>query len=422
MTSEGDSSRDDQSPRSSFIRIAGAGTTFQAGSAAIDSATIMSALVLQLTGSVIAVGAVPAILRFGWLFPQFFVGYFASRSASSMRYYVVGAFGRAAVIAALAVVLAIGATWPALFLSVAVLGLWTLYAFVSGIVAVPYNDIVARAIPSDLRSRLLATRFLGGGILALFVAAAANSLIEQFSFPQSFAAVFALSAALMIVSSAIFVSIPEPVRPVAGRKSDQSFGQYFTKGINTYRSHATFRRFVHAQWCGGVVLMAMPFYVVQANQSGLNLDRIALLLGAQALGALLSNPLWGWWGDRIGKRSLMRAVTTGRMVPPALVLLTSIGGFEFGLLPVYAVVFFVLGALSNGLTIAVIGLLMEISPNDQRPAYAGYFNALTAPAFLLPFVGGFIVQFSGIVVVFGLSIVFAIAQTVLIGKLRTHQL
>lgn len=36
--------------RSRFARVAGAGITFQAGSAAIDSATIMSALVFQLTG------------------------------------------------------------------------------------------------------------------------------------------------------------------------------------------------------------------------------------------------------------------------------------------------------------------------------------------------------------------------------------
>jgi len=56
-----------------FKSVAIAGISFQAGTAAVDSATIMTALVFQLTGSTVVVGAVTAILRFGWLFPQLFV-------------------------------------------------------------------------------------------------------------------------------------------------------------------------------------------------------------------------------------------------------------------------------------------------------------------------------------------------------------
>jgi len=66
-----------------FTHIAIAGITFQGGSAAVDSGTIMAALVFQLTGSSLAVGAVTAVLRFGWLFPQLFVGFLAERRASS---------------------------------------------------------------------------------------------------------------------------------------------------------------------------------------------------------------------------------------------------------------------------------------------------------------------------------------------------
>ena len=50
----------------------------------------------------------------------------------------------------------------------------------------------------------------------------------------------------------------------------------------------------------------------------------------------------------------------------------------------FVVVFFILGAVGNGRTIAYLGYLMEISPDDRRPAYSGYFNALVAPAALLP--------------------------------------
>ncbi len=251
-----------------FASVAAAGVTFQAGSAAIDSATIMSALVFQLTGSPLVVGAVTAILRFGWLFPQLIVGFLAQRSGSSMQYYVIGAFGRASCMALLALILFIGADWNAVQLSIMVMVLWTAYAFISGIVAVPYNDIVARSVPSELRSRLLATRFFGGGVLALGIVAIADRLVGNMAFPISYAAIIAIASALMFLSSIVFTVMGEP--EVTNRRANKSsFFQYLRDGIEVFNTDRKFRMFVYAQWCGGAVLMAMPFYVVYAILCGL---------------------------------------------------------------------------------------------------------------------------------------------------------
>lgn len=402
--------------RRKFVHVASAGVTFQAGSSAIDSATIMSALVYQLTGSALAVGAVPAILRFGWLFPQFFVGFLAARSGSSMRYYVIGAFGRAAAIAAIAGALYAGAAWSGVALGWTVLALWTVYAFVSGIVAVPYNDIVARAIPSERRSRLLATRFFGGGVLALAVVALADGFVAALAFPLSYAAIFALAAGLMLVSSTAFVSMGEPAAP-STRKAPNTIAEYFRGGLAVFRRDKTFRRFVFAQWCGGAVLMAAPFYVVAAEQAGLSLQHVPLLLGAQTVGALLSNFLWGWWGDFKGKRSLLLAVAGSRMVPPAMMLAIGFAPMLELSIVLFLAMFFLLGAIANGLTIAVIGFVMEVSPADARPQYSGYFNALTAPAFLLPLMAGGIVHVAGTDAVFALSVLAAFMQTYFVSRL-----
>ena len=76
--------------------------------------------------------------------------------------------------------------------------------------------------------------------------------------------------------------------------------------------------------------------------------------------------------------------------------------------------FFVLGALANGLTIAVIGFLMEISPDDRRPAYSGYFNAITAPAFILPLLAGVLASMFGLLTVFAISMVAALLQSTIL--------
>jgi len=397
-----------------FKRVAIAGISFQAGSAAIDSATIMSALVYQISGSSVLVGAVTAILRFGWLFPQLIVGFLAQQSGSSMRYYVIGAFGRATAMALMALVLWTGADWPRGWLTLAVMVLWVCYAFISGIVAVPYNDIVARSVPGKRRSRLLATRFFGGGVLALIVVVIADKMVSGLVFPLSYAAIIALASGLMFISSTVFTLMGEP-QTTHKPPAKPGFFQYLREGVGVFKANRRFRLFVFAQWCGGAVLMAMPFYVVAAQNSGFDLERVALLMGAQTTGALVSNFLWGWWGDHLGKVSLLKVIALGRIFPPLAVLLLTAGlvpqnnTFLF-----FLTVFFVMGALANGLTIAVIGFLMEISPDDQRPAYSGYFNAITAPAFLLPLLAGGLVLLFGLPLVFALSLLAALVQTVLL--------
>lgn len=406
--------------RRRFWRIATAGIFFQGGAAAVDTSTIVAALVHGLTGSPTAVGAAAAIARYGWLFPQLFVAYFAQCRRRRMPFYMLGAFGRVACLLGVAVVVALSGPPPGGLEIGVFFALWTLYAFVSGIVAVPYNDIVARAVPSVGRSRLLAIRFFGGGLLALGVAGAAHRLLDITPFPGGHAAVVGLGALLLLVSAASFVSAGEPDAPPSPQPS--GFGRFLKEGFGVYRTDSRFRLFVHARWFEGAAAMALPFYVVQATVSGVGAAEVAMLLGAQTTGALVSNPLWGWWGDRIGKRPLLEGVAALSVLAPGLALAWPAAEAAAPALIWFGVVFFMLGVVGNGSTIAQLGYLMEISPDDRRPAYSGYFNAIVAPAALSPLAGAAFVEGVGLLAVFLASAVAAFFQFVAVRRLRRLEL
>lgn len=408
-------------PRRSFRRIGAAGVFFQGGAAAMDSATVMAALVQGLTGSVMAVGAAAAIARAGWLVPQLFVGYAAQRSQRRMPFYMVGAFGRAGCLAALAVLLWLDAALPITAVVTLFFVLWTLYAFIGGIVAVPYNDIVARSIPSERRSRLLAIRFFGGGVLALGVAAAAHALLNTLAFPRGYAAVLMLGASLLVASAALFVSAGEPAPAARITPAPQGFGAFVRVGVGVLRSDPVFRLFVAAQWLGGAAAMALPFYILQAQVADRSDAHTAAFLAAQTAGALASNPLWGWWGDRLGKLSLVNAATWLGLLPPLLVLAwLAMGANGPPSWLWFTAVFAILGAAGNGATIAQLGYLMEISPEAHRPAYSGYFNACMAPATLLPLIGGVVVSAGSLGAVFAASAAAAVGQALVTRALRAH--
>ena len=410
-----------RSERGRFWRIAGAGAAFQAGAAAVDSATVVASLVFQLTGSAFAVGAASAVLRLGWLLPQLTVGFLAEQSTRRMPFYVAGAYGRAACAGLIAVLLWFGSDWPPATLAAAFLALWTLYAFVSGIVAVPYNDIVGRSIRSEERSRMLAWRFFGGGIAALGVAAFVRGTLDILPNLHAYAVIFALAALLMILSSALFVSAGEPAlaAPSNATRSRPSPAGFLKAGWETLRTDSRFRLFLFSQWLGGTTLMALPFYVVAASGSGIHTAEVGTLLGAQTAGSLLSNPFWGRLGDRAGKLRLLQVVAVFRMIPPAIVLLLL--GIGAGL-PGFAVLFFVIGALMNGVTIGYLGYLMEISPDERRPAYSAYSNALASPAALLPLLGAGLVELISIQAVFAAAGLAAVWQLILLGRISSYEL
>ena len=287
-------------PGRRFVRIATAGIFFQGGAAAVDTGTIVATLVNGLTGSAFAVGAAAAIARYGWLFPQLFVAYLAQRRRRRLPFYKLGAFGRVIALAGLAVVLLVPEALPGPGVVALFFALWTAYAFIGGIVAVPYNDIVARAIPSEARSRLLAVRFFGGGLLALLLAAAARPLLGALPFPEGHAAILLLGAGLLLTSALSFISAGEPLAPPPADR-DAGFGRFLRTGLEFFRSDRRLRLFVYARWLHAGVTMALPFYVLQATAASIVAADVAVLLGAQTAGALLSNPLWGWWGDGRGK-------------------------------------------------------------------------------------------------------------------------
>ena len=402
-----------------FRRISFAGIFFQGGAAAIDTSTIVASLVNTITGSPFAVGAAAAIVRYGWLFPQLFVAYFAQQSRRRMPFYKFGAFGRVLCLALVAALLLASEAASAVVVIAGFFVLWTAYAFVSGIVAVPYNDIVARAIVPARRSRMLAVRFFGGGVLALLVAAVAHRLLDALPFPGGYASIFFIGTGLLLVSAIAFVSAGEPEAPSAAHAA-RSLRQFIGDGVTVLRNDRRFQLFVHARWLDGAVAMALPFYAVLAMAGGITQSGIALLLAAQTAGALLSNPLWGWWGDYQGKRSLLEGATGLGVLAPMLALAWFIfdsAAAEFAM-PWFAAIFFVLGAVGNGGTIAMLGYLMEISPDDRRPAYSGYFNALVAPAALSPLIGAALVEIASLGVVFIASAAAAVVEFIAIRRLR----
>ncbi len=408
--------------RRNFAWAALNGALFEFGASFADPGTVVATFLGRLTPSPVAVGAATTILRFGWLVPQLFAANYAQGLRRRKPIYLLGGWGRAFCLGALAMALlgAIPLEDPPTAALVTFFVLWTAFSFVSGLAGAPYNDVIARTIPSSARSRLLATRLFVGGALAAGAGLMIRTILLDASTSslRPYAVIFGTGAVVLALSTLCFAMIREPPVPVtAGRPS---FARFLGDGAHVVRRDSRFRLFVYVQLIEGVTRMALPFYIVQARaQSGVAEAEVGTLLAAQAVGGIALNPLWGWWGDRRGKLSLLRLLAVLSGISPVLAIaLVAVPDISAAIaLATYVVIFFWAGAVTSGETIADLSYLMEISPDGRRPEYSGYMNALVAPSRLLPFAGGVLLAIASFYVVFAIAALAVLARLAMLAKL-----
>jgi MFS family permease len=423
MKRAADSASDERAPvaiRRNFGWAAANGALFEFGASFADPGTVVAAFLGRLTPSPVAVGAAAAIARFGWLLPQLFAANYAQGLRHRKPIYLVGGWGRAFCLGTLALAFLLPTPLrdpPAAALSTFFV-FWTAFSFVSGLAGAPYNDVIARTIPSGVRSRLLATRLFTGGALAAGAGLIVRTILLESSDSslQPYALIFGMGAILLAISTACFAMIHEPPAPVSGARP--SFGGFVRDGSRVVRRDSRFRRFVYVQLLAGVTKMVLPFYIVQARSlSGVAEAEVRTLLAAQALGGLALNPLWGWWGDRRGSLSLLKLLALVSGIGPTLAIVVAAvpNVSPPTTLAAYIFIFFLAGAATSGDVVADLTYLMEIAPDDRRPEYSGYMNALVAPSRLLPFASGLLLATVSFHFLFGIA---ALARWAVLARLE----
>jgi Na+/melibiose symporter-like transporter len=228
---------------------------------------------------------------------------------------------------------------------------------------------------------------------------------EAFPYPTSYALIFALSAALLLIAFTGFALIREPVYPA--ERMSQSLGHLLRRAIVLARQNPNFRRLLASRALTTAVLALAPFYVVYARtEMGVSPGMVGIYLSAQMAGAAVSNLLWGWLGDRHGNRAVIVGTAIAGGLAP---LLTWAAPYTspFLFLPVFAC----LGATMSGMRLGYSNFILEMAPRELRPTCVALQNTLLAPVGLLPLVVGALISGLGYPVLLVAGVVLMAAGT-----------
>lgn len=291
----------------------------------------------------------------------------------------------------------------------------SIFWLMDGGVAVSWFDIIAKTIPARVRGRFFGLMQLGGGIASLAAAAVVTRVLRNshWIFPQNFAVLAAGWCVMVVVSQVCLALIREPSGP-ADDEEKPPFGVYVRQALPLLRRRPRLMRLVLARVLLDGAGMALPFYVLYAQKSlKVGLTMVGLYVFFKAAGKLCTGPVWGWLSDHYGAAAGLRGVACCIVAAPALALMAGRGAVW--LMPP---LFFVVGAMTDGLWMTSSNTLLETVEAKERPLAVGVASMVQAPGALYGLIGGLLAQHFSYAVVFSAALGVALVGVIVVWGLK----
>ena len=384
------------------------GVFFQLSEAFSNINTVLPSFLATLTGSTVLIGALVVAQRLGEVVPQMFTAHFVEARPYEkpiLMWIITLRWLSWGLIAVVTAMFALSAPGVVLVLLV---GRFATFSLAGGVGAVVYADVFAKAIPTERRGRFIGWKQLVGYTLAIgagWVVAAILSNPDRIPYPYSYALIFGLAAAFLLVAFIGIAIVKEP--PSHHERQVTTFKETVTRAAHLTRVNANFRWLITARGLTALLIMSAPFFVVYALEDiGVEQASVGFYLAAQMTGAALSNLLWGYLGDRYGNRT----VIIGTSIAGLTASISALTALPLGPVPLY-LTFFLIGTTMSGLRLGYSNIILEMSPDHLRATCVALLGTLLAPLALLPLVIGLVVSWiplSAIIVIDAIAMVGAV--------------
>jgi len=296
----------------------------------------------------------------------------------------------------------------------------------NGVVAVPWQDIIAKSIPSALRGRFFGTMHLTTALATFCVGFLVRWALGPNGpgFPVNYTLLFTLAALLMSISTVGCGILREPIRPALAHP--QSLRDLVAGAPHLLR-HPGFRSLTLVSLLAFGLNFTTPFYIVYATtQLGIPQKTAGMYIVAAVLSGAPLSLIWGYINDHRGPRAVIRgACMLISLVPlialavPALTTALSsvLPGLRNALPYTFALVFLAAGAATAPLWMGANNYLFELSGHEQRPRYIALLNTLAAPRTLFPLLTGYVLTLLPYRVVFCLLALLGVIVVIISRRL-----
>jgi len=362
--------------------------------------TIMPVFISTMTDSPILIGLIPALDGAGWFLPQLFLARTLEGKSRRMPIVrVLGLFDRIPFF-----FMALGAFLiPQLDKQIALILVLVIYAikvFSGGLVALPWQELIATVIPVSHRGRYWGYSLILGKLMGLGGAAISGILLVSITYPYNYATMF-LIGFIAVSISYIFLSMN--IEPEIPRQNSKETIRLLTRIKEIFSKDRNFLIYLINRGFIFLSGMALAFTTVYGiHEYDLPIAQSATFTAIMLTSEIVGFGIWGTLGDKSGYK---RVIETSNIILILSILSILMANTLWALYLVFALMSFA----HSGEYIADQNFAMEFGTEENRPTYIGMSKTLTGPFFLMaPIIGGSLVQFWGYQSMFLTALILAV--------------
>lgn len=377
------------------------GTAFWFGASFFSYRTILPVYLANLTESEIAIGLLSTIIATGWLLPQLFTANWTQRLPVKKVAPVKWGFFTERMPIFLLIPAAWLATVNTTLAIIAFFILITWHLFGAGLIAVGWQDMIAKIIPIDRRGRFFGLTNFGGTATGILGASVVAWLLGRYEFPYGYMLCF-LAGSIFILISWVFLRMTrEPA--VEPKEPPISETEYWKRLPKILQNDHNFRRYLISQSVitgGGIALGFLAVYAV--GRWDLPDSQVGFFTTCMLIGQALSNLIFGWLSDRIGHKIILELSTLANAISVVIALIAPQPEWFY-------LVFALIGVTNAGFIISGIMIVFEFCSAEVRPTYIGLNNTVIGVfSALMPLLGAWLIEAFGYQVLYLFGIVFGI--------------
>ncbi len=342
------------------------GAVYMLGIGMVGSGELLPLLVVTRLGASNAVlGLVTSAVRLSFLAPLLLAHRMETVRRKKRMALVFGLAGRISLPLIAFVLLTLAGATP-VFCLIVIAGLLLVQSAAMSATSPVWTDLLAETIPPHRTGRLLGYRQGFSAMIGLFAGPVCALILTALAFPLSYAVLYVVSFAIVMVSWLAFALVDEMPDDVVPRERQPAM-HYFRDLVAAVRRDSNYRSLLSHRVLSSVGVAAFPFFaVVAAVNHGVN---EAVLVGSLIVARRLATIIGTFGGpllaDRVGHKRVMQV---GAVV-------VSLGVLVLALLPAgawyaYLAVIFVrsIGATAKGVSQGAFTL--RVYPRGRRVGYS----------------------------------------------------
>ena len=376
----------------------------------MDVDTIIPSMLIKAGGSSVHLGILTAIMLGGSSLFQLVFASFLSNQSLKKKYLLIGINLRITALFLLSLLFLHSASMHSDIIILLIFLLISLFSFSGSFSNVSYIDILGKSVLNIKRKKFFSTKQIINSIGIFSSALIARELLKYYNYPFNYSILFLFAGILLFIASLGFWKIRE-IKSVV--KAEKGFVEFFTTAPSEIKKNVNLKYYLLIINSLGLGLSLLPFLVLYAKVNfGLSYALIGNFLLFRTIGMLSAGLFLYKYSNKFQYKNLLKLSISLAGVLPLVSLVFSQAQ------SIYQLIFIFSGIFVAIYKIAISGVLLEISTNENRAVYAGISGAGNILTTLFPLFAGVLILILGYQVVFITISLFIFYSYIFVTKLQ----